>query len=60
MNYKSFASAAMNYFGKKPNTGLAEFQAELKALTDADRQDIANGLASQGITIDSMPATGTY
>lgn len=60
MHHKSFASAINSFFGRKPGQSLSEFQAELKALTNNDRQDIINGLAAVGETIEGMPATGKY
>ena len=61
MEYKSFASACMAIFGKNPSTeSLAEFQAEIKALTPEDRQDLINGMAKMGDTILNMPSTGSY
>ncbi len=60
MEYKSFASAIMAIFGKQPGQSLGEFQAEIKELTEKDRQDIINGLAGNGITITGQPATGVY
>lgn len=59
VSYKSFAMASKAFFGSEGKS-LSAFQEELKALTPKDKQDIANGLAKQGITIDAMPATGSY
>ena len=60
MEYKSFASAIMAIFGKQPGQSLGEFQAEIKSLTDKDRQDIINGLAANGDTVANQPSTGVY
>ena len=60
MEYKSFASAIMAIFGKQPGQSLGEFQAEIKSLTDKDRQDIINGLAANGDTVANQQSTGVY
>lgn len=57
--HKSFAMAVKEFFGKGEQS-LQQFQQELKALTDKDRQDIANGMAKLGHVIENMPATGDY
>jgi hypothetical protein len=46
---KSFASNAMAFFGKKePTQTLAEFQAELKALTQEDKDELRVGMEMLG------------
>ena len=47
----SFATACMEYFGKKPNQTTAEFVQELKQLTDADRAELSALFPSVGYTI---------
>lgn len=60
MEYKYFVSAIVAIFGKQPGQSLGEFQAEIKALTEKDRQDIINGMSRNGDAITGHPATGVY
>ena len=50
---KSFTVAMKDFFGYKPGEGLAQFQAELKALTPDDRQYFYEGLKKVGV--DCLP-----
>lgn len=47
-----FVIACRQFFGQKQGQGLAEFQAEVKELTEKDREDMRPGLeAALGCTI---------
>jgi hypothetical protein len=48
----SFTKAINDFFGRKPNQTLAEFQAELKELTPEDRAYFKREFAKIGIEID--------
>lgn len=48
---KSFTSAAKAFFGLKPDQSLRDFLAETQELTSEDKQEIAEGLKQNGITI---------
>lgn len=52
--FGTFAAAAKEYFGVRPGEGLKEFMAEVKALSDDDKQEIAEGMARHGIVIPTM------
>jgi len=43
---KFSVKAVQAFFGRKNGQTLADFAAELKALTESDRTDIANGMAN--------------
>lgn len=46
---KSFAGACREFFGMHPGQKIAEFGAELKSLTHADKMQLAEGMrASTG------------
>ena len=47
----SFVKACNNFFGRKPGQSLAEFSAELKELTEADRAELIALFPSVGYTI---------
>lgn len=49
--YKSFMSAAMAYFGKQPGQQLGAFVKECGALSPADKAEIAEDMARNGIKI---------
>lgn len=46
---KSFVSAMKEYFGFLPGQTLKEFGAELKALSDDERDYFYNGLKAVGV-----------
>jgi hypothetical protein len=48
----TFTKACMEYFGKQPGQSLQDFAAELKALTEKDRQDFVKWFPSVGIEIE--------
>lgn len=49
---KSFAGACREFFGMQPGQKIAEFGAELKALTYADKVELTEGMrASTGWNI---------
>lgn len=48
----SFTKAINDYFGRKPNQTLAEFQAELKELGPEDREYFKREFAKIGIVIE--------
>ena len=41
---KSFAGACREFFGMHPGQKIAEFGAELKSLTHADKMELAEGM----------------
>lgn len=43
----SEAAAIMNYFGKKPGQTLSEFMTEVRALTPADKTELAIGACKE-------------
>ena len=43
---KSFAGACREFFGMHPGQKIAEFGAELKSLTHADKMELAEGMRS--------------
>jgi hypothetical protein len=47
----SLITALMHYFGKKPDQSTAGFAAEVKALTDQDREDFKEMLRGVGYKI---------
>lgn len=49
----SFTKACVEYFGKKPGQTLPEFQQELKALTNADRDYFRVEFAKIGIEVEA-------
>lgn len=51
----SFMHACQSFFGLHAGQRPLEFGKEIQALTDADRKEIAAGLAANGYSID--PAT---
>ena len=51
----SFVIACKNFFGQRAGTTLKEFNEELKALSNKDRQELAVMLEAAGIKVD--PAT---
>lgn len=51
----SFMQACVNHFGKKPGETSLEFMAEIKALNNADRTEISNGLIWLGYKITVTP-----
>lgn len=46
---KAFGAACASYFGRHPNQTIAQFSAELKALTHADKLEIAEGMRKNGV-----------
>ena len=44
----SFPAACMDYFGKRPGTGSADFIQELKTLTDEDKRQLRELLREVG------------
>lgn len=46
---KKFIAAMREFFGFRPGTGLAEFSAEIKALSADDKLYFANSLRAVGI-----------
>lgn len=50
---KSFTIAMKEFFGYRPGEGLAQFQAELKALTPEDKTYFYEGLKKAGV--DCLP-----
>jgi hypothetical protein len=44
-----FVKAMKDYFGLLPGESVMQFGAELKALTEADKQNFATGLRAIGI-----------
>lgn len=48
---QSLVAACMDFFGRLPGQGLSDFQKEYKALTDADKVDIREGLIANGYSI---------
>ena len=56
---KSFAGACREFFGMHPGQNIAEFGAELKALTPEDKLELAAGMrASTGWDISDPIQTG--
>jgi hypothetical protein len=53
---QTFVMACNSFFGRKPNQTLQEFNAELKALTPADRADFTKWFREVGIEISDAPA----
>lgn len=51
MAQKSFIAACREFFGFKPGQTLTEFGQEIKALSHADKVDIAAGLREVGIDV---------
>lgn len=51
--FTTFAAAAKTYFGVRPGTGLKEFMAEVKELSDDDKAEIRKGMEAHGIIITS-------
>lgn len=49
--YSGAISAAKDFFGFLPGTGLKEFSAEWKALTPGDQKEIREGLEKLGYQI---------
>jgi len=49
-----FAMACSDYFGKHPGQTLGEFQAEVKALNPADKEEIREGLISLGYKVKPL------
>jgi selenocysteine lyase/cysteine desulfurase len=47
----TFMQACRDYFGLLPGQAAMDFMKEMKALTDQDRQEIANMLNGQGYEI---------
>jgi hypothetical protein len=47
----TFTKAMMDFFGRKPGQSVGEFAAELKALTDADREFFKSEFARLGWTV---------
>lgn len=48
---KKMMAVLRDYFGYKPDEGLKEFSAELKALSDEDKHELAAGAArNMGLT----------
>ena len=45
------AAACKDFFGTLPGQGLKEFQAEYKALTQTDKEEIRAGLTANGYRI---------
>jgi hypothetical protein len=50
MNNVSFAQAIKHFFGQLPGQTLTDFVAEMKQLTDADRDEFKAGLIAVGYT----------
>lgn len=48
---QTFMQATADFFGRKQGQTLMEFRNELKALTDADRAEIREGLQQLGYNI---------
>ena len=48
---QQFTTACLKFFGKKPDQSLTEFAAELKQLTDQDRDDLRAMFKDIGIEI---------
>lgn len=48
----SFTKACHDFFGRKPDQTLGEFQAELKALTPEDREYFKREFAKIGVEIE--------
>lgn len=56
----TFVMACMKVFGRKPNETLPEFNAELKALTEKDRNDLVEMFRADGWEItDYAPKTAS-
>lgn len=51
MEKVSLSVACLKYFGKKPNQTNADFMAEMRALTDKDKADLAAMFPSVGYEI---------
>ncbi len=51
--FKSFPAAAKEYFGLKPNESLKEFMSEVAVLSPEDRQEMAAGMAKEGVIIQA-------
>lgn len=52
-----FVKACRDFFGLKPGETLAEFAAELKALTDKDKQDLVAEFKRIGWDVELGAAT---
>ena len=48
----SFTAACNNYFGRKPGQSLMEFQQELKALTQEDREYLKREFKKVGVEVE--------
>lgn len=49
----SFVAACKHYFGVLPGQTTLQFAAEVRALSDSDKAEIAQGLAALGYIIKS-------
>lgn len=52
MAAQSFMSACKQFFGTREGQTALDFAREVRALTDEDRTEIANGLRQNGIEIN--------
>lgn len=55
MKRMSYVAAMKDFFGLQPGQTLTQFSAELKALSDADREYFKAGLAQNGYEIIQSP-----
>lgn len=51
MEQKSFVKAMRDQFGFRPGDTLKDFSAELRALTDKDRQELTEEFGKIGVEI---------
>lgn len=52
----TFIAACKTFFGFKEGQSLTDFGKEIRDLTPADREEIANALRARGYEIDALPA----
>lgn len=53
----TLTKAIHDFFGKKPNQTLSEFQAEIRALDEADRAYFVREFAKVGIEVETVRPT---